>query len=255
MAQPAPTTTATSRFSTPWIVRYPSGGRRRCWRWTTTTPACARRWSSRECRRWYPGGSRGIRLAADGDARAGAAVVTVDRRQAAHRVDAEHLELGGGLEVLLAAAFERVAPGGVLEIRTPSRAVALELPGWARLAGHEPIDQTSRPDGHVVVIRRGPRVQNPGCAAPTAGRSRTPSSRRAPYRRLARRSPPARARSRCRLRSSPSRTRDRSAHTPLASQPPRRDLGRRRRRARRPGVRPAVGRVPRHPLGRRAGPG
>lgn len=81
--------------------------------------------------------------------------MTVDRRQAAHRVDAEHLELGGGLEVLLAAAFERVAPGGVLEIRTPSRAVALELPGWARLAGHEPIDQISRADGYVVAIRRG----------------------------------------------------------------------------------------------------
>ncbi len=81
--------------------------------------------------------------------------MTVDRGPAAHRVDAEHLELGGGLEVLLAAAFERVAPGGVLEIRTPSRAVALELPGWARLAGHEPIDQTSGADGHVVAIRRG----------------------------------------------------------------------------------------------------
>jgi TusA-related sulfurtransferase len=81
--------------------------------------------------------------------------VTVDREQVAHRVDAEHLELGGGLEVLLAAALERVAPGGVLEIRTPSRAVALELPGWARLAGHEPVDEISRPDGHVVAIRRG----------------------------------------------------------------------------------------------------
>jgi hypothetical protein len=81
--------------------------------------------------------------------------VTGNREQVAHRVDAEHLELGGGLEVLLAAAFERVAPGGVLEIRTPSRAVALELPGWARLAGHDPIDQISRPDGHLVAIRRG----------------------------------------------------------------------------------------------------
>lgn len=72
-----------------------------------------------------------------------------------HRVDAEHLELGGGLDILLAAAFERVAPGGVLEIRTPSRAVALELPGWARLAGHEPIDHVDRPDGHLVTVRRG----------------------------------------------------------------------------------------------------
>jgi len=81
--------------------------------------------------------------------------MTVGPEQPAHRVDAEHLELGGGLEVLLAAAVERVAPGGVLEIRTPSRPVALELLGWARLAGHEPIDQISRPDGHVVRIRRG----------------------------------------------------------------------------------------------------
>ena len=81
--------------------------------------------------------------------------MTVDRREAAHRVDAEHLELGGGLEVLLAAAFERVAPGGVLEVRTPSRTVALELPGWARLAGHEPVDEISRADGWAVAIRRG----------------------------------------------------------------------------------------------------
>jgi hypothetical protein len=81
--------------------------------------------------------------------------VTVGREQVKHRVDAEHLELGGGLEVLLAAAIQRVAPGGVLEIRTPSRAVALELPGWARLAGHDPVDQISRSDGHVVAIRRG----------------------------------------------------------------------------------------------------
>lgn len=75
---------------------------------------------------------------------------------AAHRVDAEHLELGGGLEVLLAAALERVAPGGVLEIRTPSRAVALELPGWARVAGHEPAGERREGDGYVVGVRRGP---------------------------------------------------------------------------------------------------
>jgi len=81
--------------------------------------------------------------------------VSVDPGQVTHRVDAEHLELGGGLEILLAASFERVAPGGVLEIRTPSRAVALELPGWARRAGHEPVDQLSTRDGHVVMIRRG----------------------------------------------------------------------------------------------------
>ena len=73
-----------------------------------------------------------------------------------HRLDAEHLELGGGLEVLLAASLERVPPGGVLEVRTPSRAVALELPGWARLAGHEVVGEAGAADAATVVqIRRG----------------------------------------------------------------------------------------------------
>ncbi len=78
-----------------------------------------------------------------------------ERRRVTHRVDAEHLELGGGLEVLLSAALERIGHGGVLEIRTPSRAVALELPGWARLAGHDPIGHSGGADGHVVEIRKG----------------------------------------------------------------------------------------------------
>lgn len=72
-----------------------------------------------------------------------------------HRLDAEHLELGGGLEVLLAAALERVPPGGVLEVRTPSRAVALELPGWARLAGHEVTGEVPAGDATVLQVRRG----------------------------------------------------------------------------------------------------
>ena len=72
-----------------------------------------------------------------------------------HRLDAEHLEFGGGLEILLAAALERVAPGGVLEIRTGSRAVALEMPGWARLTGHELIGESDRRGASVLKIRRG----------------------------------------------------------------------------------------------------
>ncbi|HTX08918.1 MAG TPA: hypothetical protein VME22_09920 [Solirubrobacteraceae bacterium] len=72
-----------------------------------------------------------------------------------HRLDAEHLELGSGLEVLLAATLERVPPGGVLEVRTPSRAVALELPGWARLAGHEVVGEAPAAEGTVVQVRRG----------------------------------------------------------------------------------------------------
>jgi hypothetical protein len=72
-----------------------------------------------------------------------------------HRLDAEQLELGGGLEVLLAAALERVPSGGVLEVRTPSRAVALELPGWARLAGHEVVGEVPAGNATAVRIRRG----------------------------------------------------------------------------------------------------
>jgi TusA-related sulfurtransferase len=78
-----------------------------------------------------------------------------------HRLDAEHLEFGGGLEILLAAALERVAPGGVLEIRTGSRAVALEMPGWARLTGHELIGESDRRGASVLKIRRGSSIPCP----------------------------------------------------------------------------------------------
>jgi hypothetical protein len=67
------------------------------------------------------------------------------------RVDAAELELGGGLELLVAAALEGVPPGGELEVELASRAAALELPGWARLAGHE----VTAEHGGVVRLRRG----------------------------------------------------------------------------------------------------
>lgn len=72
-----------------------------------------------------------------------------------HRLDAEQLEFGGGLEILLAAALERVAPGALLEVRTLSRAVALEMPGWARVAGHEVVGEVALAGASVVRIRRG----------------------------------------------------------------------------------------------------
>jgi TusA-related sulfurtransferase len=82
-------------------------------------------------------------------------VKSEDSEAPAHRLDAEQLEFGGGLEILLAAALERVAPGAVLEVRTPSRAVALEMPGWARLAGHEVVGESSRDGSSVLRVRRG----------------------------------------------------------------------------------------------------
>ncbi|MBO0684162.1 MAG: hypothetical protein J2P45_13460, partial [Candidatus Dormibacteraeota bacterium] len=56
------------------------------------------------------------------------------------RCEAGNLELGGGLEVLLAAVLESCAPGEDLEVAVASRSIALELPGWARVAGHQVVD-------------------------------------------------------------------------------------------------------------------
>lgn len=93
-----------------------------------------------------------------------------------HSLDAEQLELGGGLEVLLAAALERVAPGGVLEIRTPSRAVALELPGWAMRAGHSVVAERVGPGARSVFVRRGDRRRV--LAPPLPERTQPPPLRR-----------------------------------------------------------------------------
>lgn len=71
-------------------------------------------------------------------------------------MDAGELELGGGLEVLLAAAFEGMKPGERFELVTPSRSTALEIHGWARRAGHVPTGETMPPSGpYSVEIERG----------------------------------------------------------------------------------------------------
>lgn len=74
----------------------------------------------------------------------------------AHRLDAEQLELGGGLEVLLEATFAGLKPDQLVDVAVVSRGTALELPGWARLHGHEVVDELDRSGaGFVVRIRRG----------------------------------------------------------------------------------------------------
>jgi len=75
------------------------------------------------------------------------------------RCDAGDLELGGGLEVLLDAVLEPIAPGDEVEVSVASRAVALELPGWARRRGHQVIGEGSEGTGParrwLVRLRRG----------------------------------------------------------------------------------------------------
>ncbi len=73
------------------------------------------------------------------------------------RLDAEGLELGGGLEILLAAALEGLAPGGRIEVVSASRGTALELHGWARRAGHSTVGERLPEGGpYAVVVERGP---------------------------------------------------------------------------------------------------
>ncbi len=73
-----------------------------------------------------------------------------------HRLDADQLEFGGGLEVLLQATLTGLQPNQLLDVAVASRAAALEMPGWARLHGHEVVDEHDRgAAGHVVRICRG----------------------------------------------------------------------------------------------------
>ena len=91
-----------------------------------------------------------------------------------HRVDAGTLELGAGLETLVRAALQNVAPGGELEVVTASRAVAFELAGWARVAGHEHAgDGSDGRSAFVVRIRRGGHADVLAPALP--GRSPPPA--------------------------------------------------------------------------------
>ncbi len=94
----------------------------------------------------------------------------------ARRLEAGELELGGGLEELLAAALEGMTGGERLEVLTPSRATALELHGWVRAAGHESVGERIAPGGsYAVEIQRGPFARV--LAAPLPGRRSGPPLR------------------------------------------------------------------------------
>jgi len=97
---------------------------------------------------------------------------------AVRRCEAGDLELGGGLEVLLHAVLEPSAPGEEIEVEVRSRATALELPAWARLAGHQVVDGPAEiPGGRGrcrVRLRRGSalRVLAPPLGEPRRGLER-----------------------------------------------------------------------------------
>lgn len=94
-----------------------------------------------------------------------------------HRLDAEQLELGGGLEVLLQATLAGMRPGQLVDVAVVSRGTALELPGWARLHGHDVVDELDcGPTGYVLRLRRGHGERVLG--ATVAGRHTPPATRR-----------------------------------------------------------------------------
>jgi hypothetical protein len=79
------------------------------------------------------------------------------------RCQAGDLELGGGLEVLLRVVLEPSAPGDEVDVELRSRATALELPAWARLAGHQVVAGPAEVPGGggrcLVRLRRGSAVR------------------------------------------------------------------------------------------------
>lgn len=87
-----------------------------------------------------------------------------------HRCEAGDLELGAGLEVLVAATLEGVPVSGELDVVSESRSATHELVAWARLAGHHVVDEwveagTPRP-AFILRIRRGSHTRVLGSGAP-----------------------------------------------------------------------------------------
>lgn len=79
--------------------------------------------------------------------------------QAVRTVEADGIEFGDGLEVLLSTVFQAAQPGDTIDITTPSRATSLEVPGWARSSGndaeaHWKVDSQDGPR-FVVRVRKG----------------------------------------------------------------------------------------------------
>ena len=71
--------------------------------------------------------------------------------------------------MLLAAVLDPAAPGEEVEVSVASRSVALELHGWARVAGHTVADAHADGPRWLVLVRRGPPRRVPAGTLPPPG--------------------------------------------------------------------------------------
>ena len=77
------------------------------------------------------------------------------------RCETGTLELGAGLDALVSASLTATVTDGVLDVVTESRSSALELPAWARKAGHEVVGERREGRSFVVTLRRGVHTSLP----------------------------------------------------------------------------------------------
>lgn len=88
------------------------------------------------------------------------------------------LDCGSGLLLLVTRAVRTVGVGGVLEIRTEEPSVVVDLPAWARVAGHELAGIDATGAGARIAVRRGvPRTAAPPTPVYTGGTATPVGSR------------------------------------------------------------------------------
>lgn len=74
--------------------------------------------------------------------------------QTSATVDGGDLDCGSGLLLMIRSAFDPVAPGGLIEIRSRESSVAEDLPAWCRMVGHELTGQCEAPGGYTEYFVR-----------------------------------------------------------------------------------------------------
>ena len=90
------------------------------------------------------------------------------------RCEAGTLELGAGLEVLVSASLATLQDGDLLDVVVDSRSGSLELPAWARRAGHDVVDERRSGEAYVVTLR--PRITAPPAGGPALDAPTFPTS-------------------------------------------------------------------------------